>query len=118
MSISIVIAEDDPLLREFLAGILAREPDLRILGDAATGPDALEQVAQHRPDVLLLDLKLPGLSGLQVLERLRLAERAPRVLVLSGDETEGTQMEAARSGASGFVCKSSAMATLAPAITS
>ncbi|MFN3649967.1 MAG: response regulator [Armatimonadota bacterium] len=116
MPISIVIAEDDSLLRPLLAERLAREEDFEVVGRAGTGREAVAMVTQHAPDLLLLDLNLPELSGWEVMERLASLETPPRVLVLSGEEGERTQLEAARAGAQGFMCKSLAVRKLPEAI--
>src|SRR4051812_21329280 len=111
MSLNILIAEDDALLRNFLIARLSSESGYVISGTAADGRKALEQVERLRPDLLLLDLHLPEISGLQVLERLARLETRPRVLVVSGDEGEATLLEAARHGAHGFLAKSEAISS-------
>jgi DNA-binding NarL/FixJ family response regulator len=116
MDTSIVIAEDDPLLRMLLERILSAEEGLSIVGSVADGLAALEAVGSLHPDVLLLDLNMPRLSGLGVLERLAEMSERPAVLVLSTDEAEETQLEAARSGARGFLPKSKAVPGLAKAV--
>src|SRR5207248_2099527 len=116
MSITILLAEDDPLLRSFLGEVLSREHDLEIVGGAGDGFEAVEAAARLLPDVLLLDLNLPRLRGLKVLERLAEAGDPASVLILSGDEAWETQLEAARAGAKGFVAKTQAPRVLADAI--
>ena len=116
MSISLLVAEDDPLLRKLLTDILAGQGGFDVIGTASTGREALDCVAQLKPQVLLLDLRLPELSGQKVLEILGGLEESPYVLVLSADEDEETQLEAARSGARGFVPKSLAAKSLPDAI--
>jgi DNA-binding NarL/FixJ family response regulator len=116
MSITILIAEDDPLLRNLLADILDQHDDLSVLGAVGTGKDAIQAVTEHDPDVLLLDLVLPGMHGLSVLDFLKTAEEPPMVLVLSGDESEESQLEAARHGAHGFLGKSQGITALPTAI--
>jgi DNA-binding NarL/FixJ family response regulator len=114
--IRIVLAEDDPLLRNLLVGILTGESGFQVVAHVGSGRLALDEVRTRQPHVLLLDLGLPELTGFEVLERLAVEEHAPNVLVLSADEAEDTQVEAARRGARGFLCKSQAMASLADAI--
>ncbi len=117
MAITILIAEDDALLRSFLSEVLDREPDFSIAASVADGNSCLEAIQQHQPQIVLLDLNLPGLSGMKVLERLGQQEtEGPCVLVLSGTEDEETQVEAARNGARGFLAKSQAVSLLAQAI--
>lgn len=107
--ITLLIAEDDALLRGFLKRALAEEPDFRVLGMVDNGAEVVAQVERLKPQVLLLDVQLPGLSGLQVMRRLIDHPDAPATLILSGSEDEDTQLEAARSGARGFLCKSQAI---------
>jgi DNA-binding NarL/FixJ family response regulator len=114
--VSIFIAEDDPLLRNFLLAKLSGYEEFTIVGSAGTGEETLAALPGLDPDVLLLDLSLPALSGMEVLEQVSAMERAPAVLVLSGHESEETQLDAARQGAKGFLCKSQASASLPQAI--
>jgi DNA-binding NarL/FixJ family response regulator len=114
--VSIFVAEDDALLRDLLTQLLSGHEDFVVLGVAGNGAQALEAVGRLQPDVLLLDLGLPQVPGQIVLERLAAVENAPRVLVLSGTEDEGTQLEAARAGARGFLQKSQACMFLPEAV--
>ncbi len=116
MSISILIAEDDALLRSLVAEILSLQPEFQVLGNAGDGEEALAKAGALQPDILLLDLSLPGVSGLKVLEQIGAWPQKPSVLVLSGDESEETQLQAAGAGAMGFLGKSRAMAVLPDAI--
>jgi DNA-binding NarL/FixJ family response regulator len=113
---TILIAEDDPLLCCCLADLLAREEGFEVAGSIAVGPDTLEAAARLRPDVILLDLPLPDLSALDILEQLSSRPYAPPILVLSGDDQEPAQLDIARSGARGFLSKEQAIITLSPAI--
>jgi DNA-binding NarL/FixJ family response regulator len=116
MAISILIAEDDALLRSLMEEVLRRHEDFHVLQAVGNGREALERVEELRPSVLLLDLNLPELSGFRVLEQLVERGDAPRVLVLSGDEADETQVKAASYGAVGFVGKSQAVMHLPAAI--
>jgi DNA-binding NarL/FixJ family response regulator len=116
MPVTVLIAEDDPLLRTLLMDILSREQDLEIVGGVPDGNEVLEAVREKEPDLLLLDLHLAGLSGIKVLEALGALAQRPAVLVVSGDEGEHTQLDAARLGARGFLPKSQAVTLLGKAI--
>ena len=116
MSVSVLIAEDDPLLQSFLKELLSLEKDLEVLATVTNGNDCLESLERLKPKVLLLDVHLPGLSGLKVLQALQEKPGAPYALVLSGVEDEETQLEAARLGARGFLPKSQSRAILGQAI--
>src|SRR5690348_15471875 len=110
---TILIAEDDPLLRSLLTEILTREPGFEVAGSVATGPECLAAVTDARPDVLLLDLRAPVRSGVELLERLG---DVAEVLVLSDDLDEQAALAAARSGARGYLAKSQALTLLPQAI--
>lgn len=116
MRVSILIAEDDALLHSLLADILDREGDLEVVGVAEDGNTCLEVIERLHPMVVLLDLRLRGLSGQKVLSHLLEQPEPPAVLVLSGEDDENTQVEVARSGARGFLPKREAVAVLARAI--
>jgi DNA-binding NarL/FixJ family response regulator len=115
---SVLIAEDDALLRSLLIQILAGHDDLHVAAEVADGREAVAAVDAHRPQVLLLDLTLPGLSGMEVLALLADRPERPRVLVLSGTEDPDTQLAAVRSGAAGFLGKSRAAGVLVEAVRS
>jgi DNA-binding NarL/FixJ family response regulator len=114
--ISVLMSEDDKLLCQLVADILRPHNDLRLIGAAVDGHEALYAIPEYRPDVLLLDLNLPRLSGMTILSRLALLADPPRVLVVSGSDSVETQCEAIREGAMGFVSKSSGLITLPDAI--
>jgi len=113
---TVLIAEDDALLRTLLVQLLAAHDDLRVVAEVADGREVLPALDQHRPDVLLLDITLPGFSGLDILEALTERLDRPRVLVLSGSEDPETQLNAVRNGAAGFLGKSRASGVLVEAV--
>lgn len=116
MTTSILIAEDDALLRSMLAARLEGEEGFTVIGSVGDGREVTAAVRELQPEILLLDLNLPGLPGLKVLEQLSGVEHPPQVLVLSGEEVEEAQVRAAQSGARGFVHKSLGVASLPDAI--
>lgn len=116
MKITILIAEDDPLLRQLLTSILGAHEDMEVVGAVGNGREALEIAERLKPRLLLLDLNLPEVHGLKVIDRVIDMPEPPLVLVLSGQETEETHMESARHGAHGFLGKSLGIATLPDAI--
>ncbi len=115
-TIGILIAEPDSLLQQFLGEILSAEPGFRVVGSVLRGEHVAAEVERSRPDVLLLDLGLPDRDALRVIEELEGRSDPPKVLVLSGDEREETQLKTARAGAHGFIGKSVAKASLTKAI--
>jgi DNA-binding NarL/FixJ family response regulator len=102
-SIRIVLADDEQLVREGLRLILELQPDMEVVGEAADGAAALAAVGDLEPDVLLLDVRMPVMDGLQVLERL--SDSAVRVLVLTTYDTDALVYQALRAGAGGFLLK-------------
>jgi two-component system, NarL family, response regulator NreC len=105
MAITVLIADDHPVLRTGLRTHLEGEGDLRVVGESGDGPGTLLEVERHRPRVLLLDLKLPGLDGLEVIRQVRQRFPATRVLVYSMWGTEAYVVEALKFGAAGYLLK-------------
>jgi two-component system, NarL family, response regulator LiaR len=105
--IRVLIADDHTVVRVGLRALLASEPGIEVIGEAADGIAAVEQVRALRPDVLLLDLRMPGKDGLQVIEEL--AETAPpvRILVLTSFAEDQEVFPAIRAGALGYLLKES-----------
>ncbi len=106
MAISIILADDHPLVRLGTQALLEREQDYSIAGVAADGPATVHLTERLKPDILVLDLMMPGLSGLEVLRILR--ERAPRtrIVMLSMYSSNAFIVEALQNGAIGYVLKS------------
>lgn len=114
--ITIVLAEDHHIVRQGLKALLAGEKSFKLLGEAGDGLEAVNLVAKHKPNVLLLDLMIPRLHGLEVVRRIREEHPATRVLVLSMHSDEPYVVEALRSGALGYVLKDCATSNLPEAI--
>lgn len=109
MSTRVLIADDHQLLRAGLVALLRELPDIDVVGEAGDGDEALRLADELRPDVLLLDLVMPGLSGIDVLERLQeRAEASPRVIMLTMHSSEEHVLRALRLGASGYMLKDAA----------
>jgi DNA-binding NarL/FixJ family response regulator len=102
--ITVVVVDDEHLIRSALARALS-DDGIELVGEAATGEDAIRIVVDVRPDVVLLDLRLPGIPGVQVIEQLGLLAPASRVLVLTRSE-QNRVVEAIIAGASGYILKS------------
>ena len=101
----ILLADDHPLFRRGVSALLAREPDLEVVGETASGAETLEAVERLRPDLVLLDLTLPAPNGLETAALLRESEYAPAVLFLSGMDDAASVRRALQAGARGFVSK-------------
>lgn len=114
--ISVLLVDDDPMVRTGLRMIIAADPDLRVVGEAADGAEALSRIAELTPDVVLLDIRMPVLDGLGVLERLATASHRPRVLVLTTFNTDDYVLRALRQQAQGFLLKDADPADLLAAI--
>jgi DNA-binding NarL/FixJ family response regulator len=105
--ITIVVADDHPVVRAGIAGLLATQADFRVVGEAANGREALELVRACSPDVLLVDLRMPVLDGVETIRAVR-AERpggSPQVLVLTTYDTDADILRAVEAGATGYLLK-------------
>ena len=102
---SIVIAEDNAVVREVLRGIIRQNKGLAIVGEANNGQDALDLVERLKPDLLCLDVLMPGMDGLTALRQLREHHPDTRVIVVTGQSTSEVVSEAMKLGANGFVVK-------------
>ncbi len=118
MAIRILIADDHGVLRAGLRSLLNAEADLEVVGEAGDGQEALRQVAALQPEVLLLDINMPGLSGIEVLAVVRRDYPAVAVLVLTVHEDETLLQEAIRVGAAGYIIKRAVESELINAIHS
>jgi len=116
MSIRILVADDHGVLRAGLRALLNAEPDLEVVGEAADGLTALRLVADLRPDVVLMDLSMPGMDGIQVARRLKETLPGTRVLILTVHEDESLLREAIQAGASGYIIKRAVESELINAI--
>jgi two-component system response regulator DesR len=114
--IRVVIAEDQSMILGALAALLEIENDLEVVGQAATGPEAVALVTRMRPDVLLTDIEMPGLSGLDVAAELRATGKVTRVIILTTFARPGYLRRALDVGASGYLLKDAPSAQLAEAI--
>jgi DNA-binding NarL/FixJ family response regulator len=101
--IQVVVADDQPLVRSGLRMILEAETDIAVVAEASDGAEALEVVQASAPDVLLLDVQMPGLDGLTVMERIVAASVPTRVLMLTTVDLDEYVYRAMRAGASGFL---------------
>jgi DNA-binding NarL/FixJ family response regulator len=116
MAIRIVIADDHPVVRDGLVAMLETQPDFDVTGQAGAGSDALALVAEKDPDVLLLDLEMPGLDGVGVLQRLRGAGARTRVIIFTVFDTDERIIAAVEAGAAGYLLKGAPRAEVFAAV--
>jgi DNA-binding NarL/FixJ family response regulator len=112
--IQTLVADDHALIRAGTRQILEREPDLNVVGEASTGEEALAMMTELEPDLALLDLRLPDLSGIEIARRARDLGLRTRVVLLSAFDDEEYVLEALRAGASGYLAKTLPSQELAP----
>lgn len=105
MNIDVLVADDFPLIRNALVDAIGRDPGIRVVGAATNGTEAVAMAAELRPDVVLMDVHMPEMSGLVALERIREQVPESRVLMLTATEKVDVFLEAIASGAAGYLNK-------------
>lgn len=113
---SILIAEDHALLRAGMCALLASEPDIEVVAEVGTGEDAVRMASLLHPDVVLMDLNMPGRGGLHAIVEIRRRAPESKILVITMHKTDEYIQEALRSGASGYILKESGHDELRTAI--
>jgi DNA-binding NarL/FixJ family response regulator len=116
MTVTVLLADDHPIVRQGLRHLLEAEPNLKVAGDASNGLQAVQLVEKLKPDVLIVDIVMPELSGLEVLKRVR--ERSPQTccIVLSMQSADVYVVEALKAGAMGYVLKETGPSELINAV--
>ncbi|MEO9325354.1 response regulator transcription factor [Nocardioides sp. C4-1] len=114
--IRLLLADDQALVRGALSALLQLEPDLVVVAEVGTGTDAVTAALEHRPDVALLDVEMPGLDGIEATAEVRRVSPGTRVLIVTTFGRPGYLRRALRAGASGFVVKDTPAAQLADAV--
>jgi len=104
-TIRILLADDHPVVRDGLAAMLSTQPDLEVVGEAGTGAEAVAQAARLRPDVVLMDLEMPTMDGIEAIRLLRAADPAVQVVVLTAFDTDDRIVGALQAGAQGYLLK-------------
>lgn len=116
MSIRILLADDHGVIRAGLRALLAGFPDLCVVGEASDGNEAIAKTAELKPDILLMDLNMPNVGGIEATRQLVQSQPAVRILILTVHEDESLLKEAIRAGAAGYVIKRAAQEDLIHAI--
>ena len=110
--IRVVLADDQALMRRGLTGLLRLEADIEVVGEAADGEEAIELIERLRPDVALLDVRMPELSGIDVLHRLRAEEIPVRTILLTTFDDDAALIHGAAAGAHAYLLKDVSVETL------
>jgi two-component system, NarL family, response regulator len=103
--IRVLSVDDHPLIREGIAAILEAEPDMKLVGEATNGREAIEGFRRHRPDVTLMDVRMPDLSGIEAIVRIRSEFPSARIIVLTSYAGDAQALGALNSGAKGYLLK-------------
>jgi two-component system NarL family response regulator len=107
--IRILIVDDHPVVRAGLASMVGTQTELELIGSASSGEDALRKIEEQEPDVLLLDLRMPGMSGVETLLALKAAGKSVRVVILTNYETDEDIYRAVQAGAQGYLLKDTSL---------
>jgi DNA-binding NarL/FixJ family response regulator len=113
----VLIADDHPVFRDGLATLLEPHPEIEVVARAADGAEAVALAAEHRPDVVVMDIQMPEVNGIEATRRVLAADPAVGVLVFTMGEDDGTLLSAMRAGARGYLVKGAAQDEVVRAIT-
>ena len=116
MTIRVVVADDQGMVRSGFSTLLNAQPDIEVIGEAVNGQDAVARAAELRPDVILMDVRMPVLDGLQATRQITGMDDPPRILILTTFDLDDYVFEALRAGASGFLLKDASAGELAEAV--
>ena len=114
--IRVLLADDQPLVRTGLRMILQAEPDIEVVGEAANGAEAIDVCSSSNPDVVLMDVRMPEVDGIEATRQVTATENPPKVLVLTTFDLDDVVYDALRAGASGFLLKDAPEERLTTAI--
>jgi DNA-binding NarL/FixJ family response regulator len=114
--LSVLVADDHPFFRDGLRSLLTSSPDTELIGEASTGEEAISLAAELQPDVILMDIQMPGMGGIEATRRIVKENPNIRVLVVTMFEDDGTVFRAMRAGARGYMLKGANYAEMLRAI--
>ena len=116
MTISVILADDHHIVRKGLRGLLEEETEFRVVAETSNGMEAMEEVVRLKPDILILDLMMPGLNGLEVSRQLQKLNLPTQIIVMSMYSDESYVMEALKNGVMGYILKNTATIEIIQAI--
>jgi DNA-binding NarL/FixJ family response regulator len=116
MTIRVVVADDQGMVRSGFSVLLNAQPDIEVIGEAVNGQEAIARAAELRPDVILMDVRMPVLDGLHATREITAMPDPPKILVLTTFDLDDYVYEALRAGASGFLLKDASASELANAV--
>ena len=116
MTIQVILADDQPLVRAGLRMLIAQTPDIDVAGEAGTGTEAVQRAKDTRPDVVVMDIRMPGMDGIEATQLITTGAMPTRVLVLTTFDDDDYVYGALRAGASGFLVKDMALDDILTAI--
>lgn len=114
--IRVMLTDDHPIVRDGLSAVLELQPDIEVVGEAGDGPEAVAKARELKPDVVLMDLQMPGFSGAEATKRILAESPQTRVLILTAYDSDEGILEAVRAGASGYLLKGALRTELVQAI--
>ena len=116
MTVRVVLADDQPLVRAGLRMLIEQTPDIDVAGEAGTGAEAVQLVRDANPDVVVMDIRMPGMDGIEATQMITSGDTSTRVLVLTTFDDDDSVYGALRAGASGFLVKDMALEDILTAI--
>ncbi|NUT44798.1 MAG: response regulator transcription factor [Thermoactinospora sp.] len=116
MTIRVVLADDQPLIRAGLRMVIDTAPDVEVAGEAGTGAQAVQLTRQLRPDVVVMDIRMPGMDGIEATQTITAESPATRVIMLTTFDDDGNVYASLRAGASGFLVKDMALEDILSAV--
>lgn len=110
----VLVVDDNEIVRRSISQILRSQADIEVVCEAVDGADAVRKIREHQPDVVLLDITMPGMSGLEVAETIKVEFPSVHVLIVSQHDSRGFQWAALAAGVSGYIIKSNVGRDLVP----
>lgn len=114
--VRVLVVDDHPVVREGLVSMLSDDPDFDVIGQASSGEEALQKTTQLSPDVVLMDIRMPGMSGIEATERIKAKQPTTAVIVMTMYDNEAYMVDAIRAGAAGYLVKDSSRELLCHSI--